>query len=108
MVATKKTTTRKTTTKKTEKEKMKAQSFFKYTLPDTSYILCLFTPFSADVLTNEMKNNWNKDGIFSTLIGVDKNDQVVESVEEISKIQHWVSFAVPAKYVMLVRGLSNE
>ena len=48
MVAIKKTTTRKKTTTKSEKEEMKAQSFFKYSLPGSSFILPLFTPFSAD------------------------------------------------------------
>lgn len=108
MVAIKKTTTRKKTTTKSEKEEMKAQSFFKYSLPGSSFILPLFTPFSADTLTTELKNNWTKDGIFSTLIGLDKNNETVISAKEISKIQHWVPFAVPAKYVRLVRGLSNE
>ena len=107
MVATKKTTTRKKTTTKSEKEEMKAQSFFKYSLPESPYILPLFTPFSADQLIADLKNGWNKDNVFSTLIGVDKNDEAVESENDISKIQHWVPFAVPAKYVQFVRGLSK-
>ena len=108
MVATKKTTTRKTTTTKSEKEEMKAQSFFKYAYPNSSYVELLFTPFITNDLTNELKNNWNKDGIFSTLIGLDKKNEPVNYGADISKIQHWVPFAVPAKYVRLVRGLSNE
>ena len=108
MVATKKTTTRKKTTTKSEKEEMKAQSFFKYAYPNSSYVELLFTPFSANDLTNELKNNWNKDGIFSTLIGIDKKNEPVKYGADISKIQHWVPFAVPAKYVRLIRGYQVE
>ena len=108
MAATKKTTTRKKTTTKSEKEEMKVQSFFKYAYPNSSYVELLFTPFDANDLTNELKNNWNKDGIFSTLIGIDKKNETVNYGEDISKIQYWVPFAVPAKYVRLIRGYQVE
>lgn len=108
MVATKKTTTKKKTTKKADKEKMKAQSAIKFKLPESSYFEIVFTPFSADTIIAEFKKSWNDDGIFTTLIGVNKDNGNVNYSDDISKIKKWVPFALSAKYVQYIRGLINE
>ena len=108
MAATKETTTKKRTTKKVEKQEMKAQSAIKVKLPESSYFEILFTPFSADTLIAEFKKSWNDDGIFTTLIGVDKDNGNVNYSDDIPKIKNWVPFALSAKYVQYIRGLINE